>query len=156
MKPHYFAQESADENDRLLGVAKLQGYVPPGCLLGGMVVMGEVVNGRNPCRGCNGPRERCGGQPKRDLGPPMSDDARWTGNQRADGVEVRPMLNDAYEIIRPGSPAVDRCRCCGAIMLTERRRRTMRFAGNRRTKVTRFTLEIRLGRWTIRLTLIVR
>jgi hypothetical protein len=44
----------------------------------------------------------------------------WTGDQRADGVEVREMLNGAYEIVRPGSPAVDRCYCCGAILLTAR------------------------------------
>jgi hypothetical protein len=44
----------------------------------------------------------------------------WDGDRRGDGVEVRRMRNDAYEIIRPGSPAVDRCHCCGAIMLTAR------------------------------------
>ncbi len=43
----------------------------------------------------------------------------WTGNDRDDGVVVRQMLSDgAYEIVRPGSPTVDRCHCCGAIMLT--------------------------------------
>jgi hypothetical protein len=46
--------------------------------------------------------------------------ATWIGKHRADGVEVRVMPYDAYEIIRPGSPPVDRCHCCGAIMLTAR------------------------------------
>lgn len=65
MKPHYFAQISADQDDMALGMAKMQGYVPAGCLLGGAVVMSEVNSGRNPCWGCEGPRDRCGGKPKR-------------------------------------------------------------------------------------------
>jgi hypothetical protein len=49
----------------------------------------------------------------------MSDtEAVWVGNHRSDGVSVRAMMNDCFEIIRPGSPSVDRCHCCGAIMLT--------------------------------------
>lgn len=65
MKPHYFRQAAADADDAQLGMAKTQGYVPAACLLGGRVVMGEVAAGRNPCWGCEGPRERCGGKPKR-------------------------------------------------------------------------------------------
>lgn len=67
MKLHYFEQEAADADDMLLGMAKMQGYVPPGCLLGGMVVMAETNAGNNPCWGCNGPREKCGGQAKRPV-----------------------------------------------------------------------------------------
>jgi hypothetical protein len=44
----------------------------------------------------------------------------WSGKRRVDCVEIRVMPNDAYEIIRPGSPPVDRCHCCGAIILTAR------------------------------------
>lgn len=64
-KVSYFADEQADPSDMLLGMAKMQGYVPQGCLLGGPVVMDEVRRGNSPCWGCNGPRERCGGKPKR-------------------------------------------------------------------------------------------
>lgn len=64
MKPHYFEQEKADADDMMLGMAKMQGYVPNACLLGGMVVMAEVRDGKDPCRGCNGPREKCGGRAK--------------------------------------------------------------------------------------------
>ena len=64
MKPHYFDQELADANDMALGMAKMQGYVPQGCLLGGMVVMAEVQAGKSPCSECNCPREKCGGKPK--------------------------------------------------------------------------------------------
>jgi len=67
MKPHYFRQDAADADDAQLGMAIMQGYVPKTCLLGGQVVMGEVTAGRNPCWDCEGPRERCGGKPKRDL-----------------------------------------------------------------------------------------
>lgn len=63
-KLHYFDEPDADPSDLLLGMAKMQGYVPASCLLGGMVVMAEVNEGRNPCWGCEGPRERCGGKPK--------------------------------------------------------------------------------------------
>jgi len=65
MKPHYFEQEKADTDDILLQMAKDQGYVPTGCLLGGMIVMGAIKKGHDPCWGCNGPREKCGGRPMR-------------------------------------------------------------------------------------------
>lgn len=64
MKMSYFDQEQADADDMLLGMAKMQGYVPKSCLLGGVIVMAEVSGGRNPCWGCEGPREKCGGKPK--------------------------------------------------------------------------------------------
>jgi len=67
MKPHYFDQETADSDDMQLGMAKMQGYVPKKCLLGGPVIMGEINAGHNPCWGCEGPREKCGGWPKRDT-----------------------------------------------------------------------------------------
>jgi hypothetical protein len=65
VKPHYFEQSEPDANDAMLGMAKMQGYVPQGCLLGGLIVMAEVQRGENPCWGCNGPRDKCGGKPKR-------------------------------------------------------------------------------------------
>lgn len=68
MKLHYFDQEKADSNDMLLGMAKLQGYVPVSCLLDGMTVMHEVKENRNPCDGCRGPREKCFGSPPKPLG----------------------------------------------------------------------------------------
>jgi len=64
----YFSQEKPDEDDFMLEMAKGQGYVPVNCLLGGMIVMDEVKSGRNPCWGCNGPREKCGGKPRRERG----------------------------------------------------------------------------------------
>lgn len=64
-KLHYFEQDKADEDDGLLQMAKIQGYVPNTCLLGGIVVMHEVNSGKSPCWGCNGPREKCKGQQKR-------------------------------------------------------------------------------------------
>ena len=66
MKPHYFEQTEADSDDMQLGMAKMQGYVPKGCLLGGMVVMDEVTKGRNPCWGCECQRDKCNGKPKQD------------------------------------------------------------------------------------------
>jgi hypothetical protein len=65
MKPHYFEQSEADKDDMLLGIAKMQGYVPKTCLLGGAVVMAEINSGQNPCWGCEGPREKCKGKAKR-------------------------------------------------------------------------------------------
>jgi hypothetical protein len=64
MKLHYFEQESADSDDMQLGMAKQQGYVPSTCLLGGKLVMVEVFGGRDPCAGCNAPRDKCNGRPK--------------------------------------------------------------------------------------------
>lgn len=65
MKVHYFEQEKPDEDDMQLGMAKMQGYVPQTCLLGGPTVMAEVKEGRNPCHGCEGPRDKCKGNPKK-------------------------------------------------------------------------------------------
>ena len=67
MKMNYFAQEKPDADDIMLEMAKGQGYVPAGCLLGGMVAMSEVNKGNSPCWGCNGPREKCGGKPKHEA-----------------------------------------------------------------------------------------
>lgn len=66
MKVSYFEQGKPDSDDMMHGMALMQGYVPKGCLLGGMVIMSEVNGGRDPCAGCNCPREKCGGRPKRD------------------------------------------------------------------------------------------
>ena len=62
MKPHYFNQISPDEDDIMLGMAIMQGYVPKTCLLGGIIVMGLVEKGENPCNGCEGPRHKCKGR----------------------------------------------------------------------------------------------
>lgn len=67
MNAHYFDLEVADPSDMLLGMAKMQGYVPEKCLLGGAVVMAEVQAGKSPCWGCNGPRNKCGGKPKEEA-----------------------------------------------------------------------------------------
>lgn len=66
MKPHYFEQSQADSDDMLLGMAKMQGYVPKDCLLGGVVVMSEVSAAKDPCMGCNGPRDKCKGRKQGD------------------------------------------------------------------------------------------
>ena len=63
MEVHYFEQDTADTDDMQLGMAKMQGYVPQTCLLGGMTVMSEAASGRDPCRGCAGPRDKCQGRP---------------------------------------------------------------------------------------------
>ena len=70
MKPHYFDDPTGAVSDMWLNMAKGQGYVPKGCLLGGTVVMAETNAGRDPCAGCSGPREKCGGRPKRDSDQP--------------------------------------------------------------------------------------
>jgi len=65
MKVHYFNQAESDKDDHLLNMAKMQGYVPKGCLLGGGTVMTVINEGDNPCHGCEGPRNKCGGKPKK-------------------------------------------------------------------------------------------
>lgn len=64
MKIQYFNQEQSDEDDMLLNAAKMQGYVPTTCLIGGATVMMEINNGSNPCHYCEGPRDKCQGSPK--------------------------------------------------------------------------------------------
>lgn len=65
-KLHYFEQDVPDPDDIMLKMAISQGYVPPTCLLGGIVVMDETRRGHDPCAGCEGPREKCYGRPKRE------------------------------------------------------------------------------------------
>lgn len=64
MKLHYFDQDNADNSDILLQMAIGQGYVPSTCLLSGVVIMAEINGGKDPCAGCNGPREKCHGRPR--------------------------------------------------------------------------------------------
>ena len=65
MRFHYFDVDKAPASDMMLAMSKQQGYVPQTCLLGGTVVWSEVQAGRDPCAGCEGPREKCKGRPKR-------------------------------------------------------------------------------------------
>lgn len=62
MKPHYFEQDAADSDDIKLKMLIHQGYVPATCLLGGMIVWNEVAHQRDPCAGCEGPRNKCNGR----------------------------------------------------------------------------------------------
>jgi len=66
MKPHYFEQNLADNDDILLKMCIHQGYVPTTCLLGGGVVWSEQNASRDPCAGCNGPREKCHGRERKE------------------------------------------------------------------------------------------
>jgi len=64
MKAHYFHQEKPDEDDIKLKLVIQQGYVPKTCLLSGRLVWHLVMDGEDPCKGCEGPRERCLGRSK--------------------------------------------------------------------------------------------
>ena len=68
MKPHYFKQEHPDDDDVFLKISIKQGYVPATCLLGGQVVLGIVNQGRDPCKGCQGPRNKCHGRDEQEGG----------------------------------------------------------------------------------------
>ena len=63
-KLHYFEEGKADPNDHFLNMSIGQGYVPKGCLLGGQLVFGLVNEGKDPCKGCYGPRDICKGRIK--------------------------------------------------------------------------------------------
>src|SRR5512137_858445 len=76
MKLNYFDQAAADAGDGLLKLAIQQGHVPAGCLLSGEMVLGLINGGKDPCEGCNGPRERCGGR-------------NWFGSQGNDRSQGR-------------------------------------------------------------------
>jgi len=60
--PHYFDMDKAPASDIMLDMAKGQGYVPQGCLLGGQTVMGLVNGGKDPCKGCECLRYKCDGR----------------------------------------------------------------------------------------------
>ena len=62
MKVNYFNQSEADKDDHLLNMAKMQGYVPQTCLLGGNTVMGLINQAKLPCEGCNCDRNKCNGK----------------------------------------------------------------------------------------------
>lgn len=67
MKLAYFHLLTADNDDVALGEAKVLGYVPPTCLLGGIAVWKAIRADYDPCQLCNGPRERCGGREPQDA-----------------------------------------------------------------------------------------
>ncbi len=48
--------------DIMLKMAIGQGYVPNGCTLDGMIVMGLINRGEDPCKGCNNDRINCNGR----------------------------------------------------------------------------------------------
>lgn len=56
-------QEEA-KKDRMLQIAKSQGYVPEGCYLRGQLVVGLTNSGKDPCEGCNNNRSVCKGRPR--------------------------------------------------------------------------------------------
>ncbi len=62
-KPHYF-DGNVDKDDIQLQMSIRRGYVPSTCLLGGATVWGLVMRGDDPCKGCEGPREKCKGRPR--------------------------------------------------------------------------------------------
>lgn len=64
MKSSYFTQASADTDDLILIKAIDDGHVPPGCLLGGIVIRELRDGGDDPCTLCDCDRARCGGRPK--------------------------------------------------------------------------------------------
>ncbi len=64
MKPHYFTQDEADEDDFMLDMCKAQGYVPQTCLLAGDLVWLLINDAKDPCTGCKGPRVKCHGRPE--------------------------------------------------------------------------------------------
>ena len=64
LRHHYFEQGIASPGDHMLKQAISQGVVPKGCLMGGHIVMGFSFAKQDPCTGCDGPREKCGGRPK--------------------------------------------------------------------------------------------
>lgn len=78
IRHNYFDTGRASPADAMLRLAKDQGWVPPGCLLGGYMVHGlhnSVDNhGKpiDPCSGCEGPREKCGGRARTDVKPAVS------------------------------------------------------------------------------------
>ena len=74
MKPHYFEAGVADEDDAMLVACVRQGWVPPGCLLGGVMVHGLMQASKDPCAACRGPRHRCGGRPFVDADNPLGGD----------------------------------------------------------------------------------
>ena len=49
-------------DDIQLEMAKNQGYVPKHCYLKGEVVMMLMMDSRDPCKGCNLDRQKCGGR----------------------------------------------------------------------------------------------
>lgn len=63
LKPHYFDQEKADDNDVFLKMAIQQGYVPKTCLLNGQLVWALTNDGKDACKGCACNRGKCHGRP---------------------------------------------------------------------------------------------
>lgn len=58
------ADEFKRQNEWFNKAAISQGYVPKGCTLDGMLIMGLVNESKDPCDGCNEDRGICNGRSK--------------------------------------------------------------------------------------------
>lgn len=97
MKLHYFSQEVADWDDEALQRAIAAELVPPGCLLGGVVLERLVAAGaKDPCHGCFGPRGRCKGRPR------QAGQARGVQAERARLHALFTGTEDPVELLRSG------------------------------------------------------
>lgn len=85
---HYFERTEASPHDTMLQKQIAKKVVPPGCLLGGVIVAGLDGAGVDPCIGCEGPRNRCGGRPKTSNPDPVL--RMPTAGEFAPGVEEMP------------------------------------------------------------------
>ncbi|HEC66826.1 MAG TPA: hypothetical protein ENI23_16245 [bacterium] len=63
MNLHYFDNPEAAETDTMLKIVIRQGYVPPKCLLGGLIVLSLINEGKDPRAECNSDRSICRGRP---------------------------------------------------------------------------------------------
>lgn len=63
MKYHYFNQLEADPDDQALQQSIFSEVVPPTCLLAGQIIEMAVAQQKDPCKSCQGPRNRCKGRP---------------------------------------------------------------------------------------------
>lgn len=83
MKPHYWNDSDKAERDAdlMLQICVRQGYVPSGCQLGGHVVLALTTDGKDPCIGCECPREICGGRDKSGEFPDLME-VDWEEQKR--------------------------------------------------------------------------
>ncbi|MBY6842891.1 hypothetical protein [Clostridium botulinum] len=119
-----------ENNDVLREMCINQGYVPSKCKLTGVLIMGLIQKGKNPCWGCNHDRNECGGCPKKLLEHNLLseyDNKRYNNyikeqNSRIEKEkrEIKRLNSKSNELIMDISIERDRTRCCTYINIKDR------------------------------------
>lgn len=96
MKTCYFSQDKPDGDDEILAKQIAEGGVPPGCLLGGIVVQRIRDMGEDPCGLCPCERTKCGGRAPKQGVETITDGNGWVHGHDSDSAAYRRLQRASH------------------------------------------------------------